>query len=328
MYRTKKTVSLLLTLVILALSVCAFAVPAFAEYDGLYRGSEFTDDAALAKKLDDIFYGRAQIFKKVVGADGKTIQNAQTKYAVGESYNPKLKYYWTDYNWGGSCLAYAQACYNYLFGESTVNPAAFTFKKDKKGVVRSSKSFVALEKKDFLTYNDLKKAKVGLGAYVRTTGNEDYSFNSVNGHSFLILSYDKEYLTFLEGNADYRGLIAIQHMTWETFNQRRMTNQGRRLCFVIQPNVTAGKIKEVAERTQAPQTTVPPAKETPVAGDYNGNGHVDAEDARMALRVAVDLEPDIRSGSEAYDILNVNGDKIVNSEDARILLRRAVGLPD
>ena len=311
MRNSKQIVALLLALMILAGSVWAGAAPALA-YDGKYRGRDFTDNSTLAAKLDNLFYGRAQIFK-----------NDSKKYAVGDSYNPKAVYYWTQYNWGSSCLAYAQACYYYLFGEFSANPKAYL-----------TKSYVALEKKTFLTYADFKNAKIGCGAYVRTTGNKDYSFNAANGHSFLVLSYDKEYITFLEGNADYHGLIAIQHMTWDTFNQRRMTNQGRRLCFVIQPKTTKGQIKLLsAGGTQTPATTVPPTTVLPettapaagLAGDYNENGRVDAEDARFALRVAVGLES-IKETSVKYKMLDVNLDGDVDSEDSRMILRFAVGL--
>ena len=300
MRKTKKGIALLLSLLITASSLWAFSAAALA-----YSGSDFTDNAALAQKMSDIITGNAKIFN-----------NSTESYGVGDSFYVGQRYTWGPYNlWGYSCLAYAQAVYYYLFGELCANPSE-----------RLLKSFVALEKKPLLTYEDLKNAGVGFGAYVRTTGNSDLSFNAGNGHSFIILSYNPETITFLEGNADYSGLIAIQDMTWDAFNQRRLTNAGRGLCFIIQPNETKGQLKEraVEEPKTLAAAQTEPAEDAPSSAkvDYNCNGRVDAEDARMALRVSVDLEP----ASDDFAVLDVSGDGAVNAEDARILLRMAVGL--
>ncbi len=333
MQKTKKAVALLLAFAAMLTSLWAFAAPASAAYDGRYRGTDFTDNAELAKKLDSVFYGKVQLFKKVYGTDGKLIPDAKKSFSVGESYDPKLKYYWTDWNWGGSCLAYAQAVFYYLFGEPDANPTR----------AHLTKSFCALEKKDKLTYTDFKNAKIGVGAYVRTTENQDYTYNGGRGHSLIILSYDNEYLTFLEGNARYNGEVEIQHMTWDDFNQKRMVNQNnRRLCFIVQPNATKGQVKKVGDKTGAavppttvPPTTVPPTTMPPVTKPYVDvdktaledvrKGIVNASVARLALRVAVNLNK-LEKNSADYKKLDVTKDGAVKADDARMLLRIAVGL--
>ena len=299
MQGAKKIVSVLLALLILGAWALAYPVEARE-----YRGGDFTADAALAEKMDRVISGRAKLFN-----------NSDALFGVGDSIDAGKRYTWGTYDtWGYGCLAYAQAVYYYLFGESCVNPEASL-----------EYSYVALENKALLEYDDLKQAGVGFGAYVRTTGNRDGSFSSWNGHSLLILTYDEDTITILEGNADYDGLIEISTMSWKTFQTQRMTNQGRRLCFVIQPNATKG-MALAADTTGAPKVSVGAGRlpDRP-AGDFDGNGVVDAGDARVALRAAVGLE-DLPQDSVGFRALDVNGDGSISSVDARILLRKAVGL--
>lgn len=64
-----------------------------------------------------------------------------------------------------------------------------------------------------------------------------------------------------------------------------------------------------------------------VRGDVDGNGIVQAGDARLCLRQAVGLERYAR-GSSQYNACDYNGDGSVAAEDARLILRAAVGLHD
>ncbi|MBQ7688726.1 MAG: hypothetical protein IJT27_05875 [Clostridia bacterium] len=65
-------------------------------------------------------------------------------------------------------------------------------------------------------------------------------------------------------------------------------------------------------------------------GDVDSNGKIEAADARLALRIAVGLEPEMGKGTPAYEAANVTemekGE--VNAADARLILRRAVGFED
>ncbi|MBR3767008.1 MAG: dockerin type I repeat-containing protein [Clostridia bacterium] len=58
-------------------------------------------------------------------------------------------------------------------------------------------------------------------------------------------------------------------------------------------------------------------------GDINSDGDINAKDARLALRIAVELET---ATKEMRIIADVDGDGKVRAEDARLILRYAVGL--
>jgi hypothetical protein len=61
-------------------------------------------------------------------------------------------------------------------------------------------------------------------------------------------------------------------------------------------------------------------------GDVNNDDKVGSDDARLALRVSVNLEKDIVEGTAAYAAADVNNDGKVGSDDARTILRVAVNL--
>ena len=63
-------------------------------------------------------------------------------------------------------------------------------------------------------------------------------------------------------------------------------------------------------------------------GDVNGDGDIKSDDARLALRASVKLEPTIVEGTDAYKLADVNGDGAVKSDDARTILRISVKLED
>ncbi|MBQ9507332.1 MAG: dockerin type I repeat-containing protein [Clostridia bacterium] len=65
----------------------------------------------------------------------------------------------------------------------------------------------------------------------------------------------------------------------------------------------------------------------PMPGDVNANGSVGAEDARLALRIAVGLESSAQTGTTRYRRADLDGDGVVTASDARNILRMAVGLP-
>ena len=61
-------------------------------------------------------------------------------------------------------------------------------------------------------------------------------------------------------------------------------------------------------------------------GDVSMDGQITAQDARLALRISVDLEPDITPDTYRYIMADVNTDGAVTAEDARTLLRISVNL--
>ena len=60
-------------------------------------------------------------------------------------------------------------------------------------------------------------------------------------------------------------------------------------------------------------------------GDIDGNGSVTAEDARLALRAAVELQP-IEKGTFLHRVADVDDNGEITAEDARQILRIAVEL--
>ncbi len=76
--------------------------------------------------------------------------------------------------------------------------------------------------------------------------------------------------------------------------------------------------------TTEPPTTEPPTTEPPVStrakGDVDGNGNVNAMDARLALRAASKL--DVLEG-EAFTAADANGDGRITAMDARAILRHS-----
>jgi hypothetical protein len=63
-------------------------------------------------------------------------------------------------------------------------------------------------------------------------------------------------------------------------------------------------------------------------GDVDGNGNIDTKDARLALRIAIQLEPDYTPDTRGYKAGDINLDGTVATGDARLILRRAIGFTD
>ena len=93
------------------------------------------------------------------------------------------------------------------------------------------------------------------------------------------------------------------------------------------------KPTEPASPTDATPIDATPTDATPTdavrkLGDVDGNGKIEAADARLALRASVGLEPDITPDTDAWLACDVDGDGAVTSADARLILRASVGLED
>ena len=63
-------------------------------------------------------------------------------------------------------------------------------------------------------------------------------------------------------------------------------------------------------------------------GDLDGDRGITASDARLALRMAVGLEPERSAAPAMLRYADVDGSGAVNAADARLILRRAVGFID
>jgi hypothetical protein len=111
---------------------------------------------------------------------------------------------------GTSCWIYANGVYYTLFQESTGNGAAgeHSEKLNLKGSGNYNFSY------DNFTLWGVRPEP---GALIRTRC----------GHSLIILDYDEEGLTFLDGNGNGKGLIAIRQIKWN--------HQSFRAKYIIQP---------------------------------------------------------------------------------------------
>lgn len=190
-------------------NACAFS---FINSHTQVRGSQFSE--AYADKLDAIFQGKVALFT-----------NTSEKFPLGSSLNNNKEYRVAGSVGGYQCYIYAQAVYYYLFGD-------IPFRGDGYGAMTHSQK--VLSNQVLASYEIFRDAGVGFGAYVRTTTNTDGSFNGGSGHSFIILSYDREGVTYLEANADGYGLVRITVRTWEEFNSNQLGGRGRRISSVVQ----------------------------------------------------------------------------------------------
>ena len=169
-----------------------------------------------AQKLDEIFTGKAQLFS-----------NTSATFALGQSLNNRKVYQIAGVISGYQCYIYAQSVYFYLFGD-------IPYTGD--GLVYWSNSSKIMENQSEASYESFKNANVGFGAYVRTTTNRNGTFNGSGGHSFIILGYDEEGITYLEGNADGYGLICVTYRTWSEFNSNQLGGRNRKICHIVQCN--------------------------------------------------------------------------------------------
>lgn len=172
-------------------------------------GSDYTENPILAQKLNDIFDGSAQIyydsgFTKMVNTKlgSSTVPNNGVNKFVGNGI--------IETNVGTSCWIYANGVYFTLFGEATGCGTAGE---------NSEKLNLKTTANRNLSYDNLTTWGVhpGVGALVRTQC----------GHSFVILGYDEERITILDGNGNGKGLVAIRVITWD-----RIAFRAR---YIIQP---------------------------------------------------------------------------------------------
>lgn len=86
--------------------------------------------------------------------------------------------------------------------------------------------------------------------------------------------------------------------------------------------LSEGPAYEPAEPATGDPVSEPAETEKPMYGDADQDGIITVEDARIALRVALDLEQRVFP----LEILDVDGNRRVTIEDARFILRRGLEL--
>ena len=168
-------------------------------------GSDYTDSPALANKLDAIFEGEAGIYY-----DYSCTALVDTPLGSSPVKNNGIYMYAspvgeTAEDIGTSCWIYAKGVYHTLFGESTNGSNSEELYLDGTG----SRS---------LTYENLQAWGVRPmpGALIRASG-----------HSMILLHYDADTITIVDGNGDGNGLVAVRVYSWD--------RMGEYVEYIIQP---------------------------------------------------------------------------------------------
>lgn len=197
----KRTVSKILALTLCLSILPLTAVTASAKDTWItdstaVNGSDFTTSPALAEKLDEVFEGNAGVYR-----DLACTNLVDTELGTRSVRNNGI-YLFVDpvngvaNNIGTSCWIYANGVYCTLFGESTG-----------KGVGENSEKLsLSGTGSRSLTYDNLKAwgVRPGVGALIRASN-----------HSMILLGYDENTLTVLDGNGDGQGLVAIRQRSWK-----------------------------------------------------------------------------------------------------------------
>lgn len=304
---SKRTVSLILTLAILLTGAVLCGLTASAAEFILNHeeahGSDYTDRPALAAALDEIFAGDIDMYRDYKCTDAKE------KFApLGSSdLTEKNQYYITcpaneKVISGWQCYIYANAVYNKLFGEFVYH-GSHDFLHSEVVIGGGAKT---------VSYEMFKEADVRCGAYIRTTANKDGSYNGSYAHSLIVLCYDAETITYVDGNSNGRGLVRINTRTWEDFNKVTLTGKNRRVNHIVQPTA------EVYDRMYP----APAEEEALRTGDLNDNGDIDAVDYMMLKRAVLGSYHLCAAQKIAAD---VNCDDRVNAADYAMVKRHVLG---
>ena len=160
-------------------------------------GSDYTNSPALAEQLDNIFDGNAGVYRdssctKLVDTTLGTspVKNNGVYMYVGEENAEPLSI-------GTSCWIYANGVYHTLFGEST--GGGYAGENSEKLSLRGTGS-------RRMSYENFKAwgVRQGVGALIRA-----------GGHSMILLEYNPETYTILDGNSDGRGLVSVSTRSWD-----------------------------------------------------------------------------------------------------------------
>lgn len=188
-------------------------------------GSNFTNNTTLANKLNNVFNGTAKLFS-----------NTTATFALGESLNIDKSYTVAKVISGYQCYIYANGAYYYLFGDVPYHGTGYSSSYFQNSVTLDSFQGVST-----VSYNAFKAARVGVGAYIRTTNKSNGAYNGSAGHSMILLGYNENYIWILHGNANNNGLVCVTKSTWNEFNNTHLTSKSRRISHIVQPTSTLGE---------------------------------------------------------------------------------------
>ena len=172
-------------------------------------GSDFTASEAMAKTLNKIFDGDASIYADkscTIPVDTYLGTSPVKNNGVSMHVGPEGEAY---LNRGTSCYIYANGVYYTLFGEVTGG-----------GEPGENSEMLELTGSRSPSYERFKAwgVRQGVGALVRASG-----------HSMIVLDYDEESITVLDGNSDGRGRVSICARSWEKFAKYYYVS------YIIQP---------------------------------------------------------------------------------------------
>lgn len=190
-------------------------LPANTYADETYEGSDFTKIPKLAAKLDEIFDGTLELYydldctQRVYAPLGSHAVPYSSTLYTGTGYNK---------NSGTTCWIYANAVYYTLFSEVTGNGSAGSNSESLNLSGTASKK---------LSYDNFKAWGVydGVGTLVCSTTNDQ--------HLYIILGYDEETISILDGNSDGHGVVAVHVLKWEQIPDE--VNYRGDVKYIIQP---------------------------------------------------------------------------------------------
>lgn len=190
-------------------------LPALITDCTMVRGTDFVRDPALAEALDDIFAGDFGLCSD--GGCSNPLNAALGTSAVPQNGSPlHWRYIQNDQRAmasGTSCWAYACCAYGRLY--ENVHPQ----------VTRSENHAIRREPNERFCYESFRLWEVrdDVPVYVRT-------FN----HSIIVLGYDENEITYVDGNGDRKGFIAIRREPWQS-TTGGIDFYGQDVALVVQP---------------------------------------------------------------------------------------------
>ncbi len=188
-------------------------------------GRELTSHSDIAAKLDKLFAGNAGLYydsakTKPVDAElGTKVVNGSTQlYWKYKSASNGTTYGASGY----SCYAYAVSAYGTIYDYQHPQLS-----------LNSNHQKVTAAVNNYISYSNFVKwgVRSDLPIYVRI-GDEGGS----KGHSILVLTYDKDYITYVDGNGDGKGLIAIRKEPWS--NTTGTNIYSRKIFYLVQPKTS------------------------------------------------------------------------------------------
>lgn len=170
-------------------------------------GSEFSSKSSIAGKLNKMFAGNIGLYK----------DQAKTKLvdaALGTRNVPNnnvYQYWGPEYAAGTSCFAYANAFYGHFYDGVYPHRAL-------------NKNHQKIKATGKITYQNFVKWGVRDDAVV---------YIREGNHSVIVLHYDENYITYVDGNGDGKGLIALRKEAWKAGSGANIYNQTP--SVIVQP---------------------------------------------------------------------------------------------